>query len=78
MSRLEHRLADRSWLYRRIRHVLRLALTGGLVYYASRNAPDTAITAALLAMMVMHFLLRAPKARAVWDEFSRLLWLRKA
>jgi type IV secretion system protein VirB11 len=31
-----------------------------------------------LAMMVMHFLLRAPKARAVWDEFSRLLWLRKA
>ena len=77
MSRVEHRLAECYSLYRRIRQGLRLILAGGLVYYASRNAPDTALTSALLAMVVMHFLLRSQKARAVWDEFSRLLWLRK-
>jgi len=76
VSRFEHRLAARSKLYRYLRHILRLAAAGSLVYYASLTAPDNLIPIVAIVVVGMHFLLQASGARAIWHGFLELLCLR--
>ena len=75
-SRLEHRLAASSRLYRGIRHVWRLLLAGGFAYYFASDSAGKSIPPALVAVVAMHFIVRSGRLRGEWHAYLELVGLR--
>jgi hypothetical protein len=77
VSRWEHRFAAGCRPYRAIRHVWRLALVGGGVYFLIPGSPPERILLALLAAAAMHFLLRNKTLHGEWHKILDRVWLRE-
>jgi hypothetical protein len=77
-SRLEHRFAAGSRAYRGIRHLWRLGLIGGGIYYFASALGQMRIPLALAGVVAMHFILRNKTLHGEWHNYLDLLWLRRA
>ena len=75
-ARFDIALAEKFSLYRHLRFAMRLAIVGGSLYFAEAAEPKTAVSAALLAVVITFFILRSNALRQTLHGFQRLLWLR--
>jgi peptidoglycan/LPS O-acetylase OafA/YrhL len=78
--RVETGIEDRVPGYRIFRHVLRLALVAGAMYYDDvyhqMDPPKTAAIVALVTAVLVHFILRARLLKGIWQGLQAMLWLR--